>query len=142
MMEGLKTRLDRVPEGRARNLNLALSTAAGTIYVLLAFLLEIPLYQQAALALTGFVLDISTVYFVHSGVLSTPIDSIMSERMRKAFHWIHVGPGVIAYAALLAYFALEYVGRGFDQLYYLFLLSWGIVYVTGFYSYLRLRGRN
>jgi hypothetical protein len=79
--------------------------------------------------------DFSTVYFVHSGAISGTFERLSRP---KLFMRLHLGSGVLGYIFLAGFIASLFSGR-LNLLYELFLGLWSVTYLTGIYSYLKLR---
>lgn len=138
MLKGVKSRLDRVTETRARRMNLVFSTAAGLIY-LYVFLNLQRLEPQllTATVLIAAVLDFSTVYFVHSGALAGTLTRIFSESMAELYVRLHTLPGIIGYFFLAGFLASLHFKPAYWA-FKVFLASWVLMYVSGLYAYARL----
>lgn len=117
-------------------MNQAGSTLAGIIFLLSGFYLtDLPAMELTGLLLVAVAFDFSTVYFVHSGVISGTFERL---KYPKKFMKLHVGSGLLAYVFLGAFVVSLYLSR-FDLFYDLFLVSWAVTYFSGVYSFLRLR---
>lgn len=132
--------LESVDETTARHLNLFLSTAAGIVYVSVFFMLgEIDKVYFLAAVTAGVIMDLSTVYFVHSGVLSGTLGRVMEEDRAQNFLRVHTWPGILGYGSLLLYSITLVMGRPETVLYTVFLLGWLAMYISGLYPYYLLR---
>lgn len=139
MRDRIIARLDRVPEQRARTVNMVFSTIGGLIYLYLLFNLS----TFSAAVITGLVIvatmfDTSTVYFVHSGVLSQTLDRIFAEKQIDRFMKLHLWPAIIGYTALAAFVVSLYM-TPVTALFYVFMAGWMVTYLSGTYAFLRLR---
>lgn len=134
----VKEKLDSITEEQARNANLIFSTTAGLIYFWLFFNMG-SMGPKAVLApiLVAAAFDWSTVYFVHSGVLSGTLSRIMSERNADRFIKLHLWPGMIGYLMLLG-FAVSLFFNRLTPLYYGHTAGWVLMYLSGLYPYSKL----
>ncbi|WP_414836986.1 hypothetical protein [Candidatus Nanohalococcus occultus] len=135
----IKQKLDSITEEQARNANLVFSTTAGLIYFWLAFNMN-SLGPMAVLAplLVAAAFDWSTVYFVHSGVLSGTLTKIMSEENADSFMKMHLWPGMVGYLLLVGFSVSLFFTR-IEPLYYGHLAGWTVMYLSGLYPYSKLR---
>lgn len=136
MINSIKQRLDQVPEGPARIMNQLGSTIAGLMFFAIFFLaFDTSVSKLVGLLFVAGLFDFSTVYFVHSGVISGTFERL---KYPKQFMRLHVGSGFLAYIFLFGFIASLFVAR-IDLLYYAFLASWLVTYLSGVYSFLKLR---
>ncbi len=135
MINRIKEKLDKVSESNARIMNQTGSTISGLI-----FFGALLLFDRSATTLTGLIIvagmfDFSTVYFVHSGVISGTFQRLSRP---KLFMRLHVGSGALAYIFLAAFLVSLYTTR-INLLYYAFLAAWIVTYTSGLYSFFKLR---
>lgn len=139
MIDRITDRLDQVPERHARHMNMVFSSIGGLIYLYLLFNLSAyaaPVLTAAIIVAAMF--DTSTVYFVHSGVLSQTLDRIFSQKQIDRFMKLHLWPSLIGYTALAAFVVSLYVNP-VPALFYVFIAGWMVTYLSGTYTFLRLR---
>lgn len=130
-------KLDSVSEETARRLNLGFSTVAGAIFLyMLVILGSLQLQEILAGSIMAAIFDFSTVHFVHSGVISETFRQLSHP---KKFMRLHVGSGVLGYIFLASFLISGFFLQRIDFLYYIFMASWGVTYVSGLYSYLSLK---
>lgn len=134
----LREKLDSITEEQARNANLIFSTTAGAIYFWLAFNMA-SMGPKAVLApiLVAAAFDWSTVYFVHSGVLSGTLPKIMSDKNADRFMKMHLWPGMVGYLLLVGFSVSMFFMR-IKPLYYGHLAGWTVMYLSGLYPYFKL----
>lgn len=134
----IRTLLDSIHEDTARRLNLSFSSIAGLIYLYLLLNLQalspVIIVAAAAVAIAS---DFSTVYFVHSGVLSGTLERVMTGQQADRFMKLHLWPGLIGYL-FLAGFLISLFLQPVYTLYYIFLAAWLIMYTSGLYAYNKL----
>ena len=135
----LKQKLDSITEEQARNANLVFSTTAGLIYFWIAFNMN-GMGPKAVLApiIIAAAFDWSTVYFVHSGVLSGTLPKIMSEENASRFMTMHLWPGMVGYLLLVGVAASLFFTR-IEPLFYGHLAGWTVMYFSGLYPYFKLK---
>lgn len=123
---------------QASRANLAASSIAGLIFFgILGHLNTDPTLVSLGL-IVGMLIDSATVPYVHSGVISRRYKSM---KYSKQYFMIHVPSATIAYGAMIAFITSMYVYR-LDLLYYVFITFWSVVYVSGVYGYLKVKGKR
>ncbi|MBC5792660.1 MAG: hypothetical protein H8Z69_01335 [Nanohaloarchaea archaeon] len=131
----ITNRLDSVSESNARIMNQTGSTIAGILFFGALMLFDRSATTLTALIAVAGIFDFSTVYFVHSGVISGTFQRL---NRPKLFMRLHVGSGMIAYVFLAAFIVSLFTAR-IDLLYYTFLGFWLVTYTSGLYSFFKLR---
>ena len=120
----------------ASRLNQLASTVAGLIFgATYIFLFDSSPVIVAVPLIVGMLIDSSTVPFVHSGVISERYNSLKHSDL---FIKIHVPPAALAYGSMLLFIGLNFAGYRINQLFYLFIACWLVVYVTGLMAFIQI----
>jgi len=122
----------RLTPSQASKANLIASTTAGITFFLTYFYLfdSSPLLISVFL-IAGMLIDSATVPYVHKGNISRRYKKMAYS---DKFFKLHVPTALVAYGSMLLFIASIFVNR-LDVLFYIFLGSWHVVYITGFYAY-------